>query len=108
MTLFNALILSRLDYCSRLWSPHLIRHIIQIEKVQRSFTKCITGVTFIEVTFMLGCPHSCIIGHHIILPLVQPIGVSYPFVYTILIKTGHISSMKDGVIMCNNRNISLN
>ena len=41
MTLFNALILSRLDYCSQLWSPHLIRHII--EKVQHSFTKCITG-----------------------------------------------------------------
>ena len=44
MTLFNALILSRLDYCSQLWSPHLIIHIIQIEKVQRSFTKCITGM----------------------------------------------------------------
>ena len=40
MTLFNALILSRLDYCSQLWSPH----IIQIEKVQRSFTKFITGM----------------------------------------------------------------
>ena len=25
-----------------LWSPHLIRYIIQIEKVQRSFTKFIT------------------------------------------------------------------
>ena len=33
-----------LDYCSQLWSPHLIRHIIQIEKVQCSFTKCITGM----------------------------------------------------------------
>ena len=44
MTLFNALILSRLDYCPQLWSPHLIRHIIQIEKVQHSFTKCITGM----------------------------------------------------------------
>ena len=33
MTLFNALIWSRLDYCSQLWSPHLIRHIIQIEKI---------------------------------------------------------------------------
>ena len=65
-------------------------------------------VTFNEVTFMLGCPHSCIIGHHIILSLVQPIGVSYPFVYTILIEAGHISNTKDGVIMCNNRNISLN
>ena len=44
MTLFNALILSRFDYCSQLWLPHLIRHIIQIEKVQRSFTKFITGM----------------------------------------------------------------
>ena len=45
MTLFNALILSRLDYCSRLWSPHLIRQIItQIKKVQRSFTKFTTGM----------------------------------------------------------------
>ena len=44
MTRFNALILSRLDYCSQLWSPHLIKYIIQIEKVQRSFTKFITGM----------------------------------------------------------------
>ena len=44
MTLFNVLILSILDYCSQLWSPHLIRHIIQIEKVQRSFIKLITGM----------------------------------------------------------------
>ena len=40
MTLFNALILSS----SQIWSPHLIRHIIQIEKVQRFFTKFITGM----------------------------------------------------------------
>ena len=44
MTLFKALILSILDYCSQLWSPHLIRHIIQIKKVQHSFTKFITGM----------------------------------------------------------------
>ena len=44
MTLFIALILARLDYCLQLWSPHLIRHIIQIEKIQRSFTKFITGM----------------------------------------------------------------
>ena len=44
MTLFKALILSKLDYCSQLWSPHLIRHIIQTEKVQRSFTKFIIGM----------------------------------------------------------------
>ena len=44
MTLFKALILPGLDYCSQLWSPHLIRHIIQIEKLQRSFTKFINGM----------------------------------------------------------------
>ena len=43
-TLFKALILARLDYCSQLWSPHLIKHINQIEKVQRFFTKFITGM----------------------------------------------------------------
>ena len=44
MTMFKALIQSRLDYCSQLWSPHLTKHIVQIEKVQRSFTKYITGM----------------------------------------------------------------
>ena len=44
MTLFTTLLLSGLDYCSQLWSPHLIRHIIQIEKVQHSFTKFIPGM----------------------------------------------------------------
>ena len=42
MTLFKALILSIFDYFSQLWSPHLISHIIQIEK--HSFTKFITGM----------------------------------------------------------------
>ena len=32
MTLFKAPILSRLEYFSQLWSPHLIKHIIWIEK----------------------------------------------------------------------------
>ena len=42
MTLFNAVILSRLDYRSQLWSPHLIRHILfRLKRFQRSFTKCI-------------------------------------------------------------------
>ena len=44
MTLFKTLILSILDYCSQLWYPHLTKHIVQIEKVQRSFTKYITGM----------------------------------------------------------------
>ena len=44
MTLFKSLVLSQLDYVSQLWSPHLYKLIYLIEKVQRSFTKHITGI----------------------------------------------------------------
>ena len=44
LTLFKSLVISRLDYASQLWSPHKISQISQIEKVQRSFTKHITGM----------------------------------------------------------------
>ena len=44
LTLFKSIVLSRLDYGSQLWSPFLIKHITQIEKIQRSFTKHITGM----------------------------------------------------------------
>ena len=44
LTLFKSLVVSRLDYASQLWSPHKISQITQIEKVQRSFTKHITGL----------------------------------------------------------------
>ena len=43
-TLFKSLVISRLDYASQLWSPHKISEITQIEKVQQSFTKHITGM----------------------------------------------------------------
>ena len=43
LTVFKSIVLSRLDYGSQLWSPFLIKHIIQLEKTQRSFTKHITG-----------------------------------------------------------------
>ena len=40
LTLFKSLVLPRLDYGSQLWSPHLVKHIVdQLEKIQRSFTK---------------------------------------------------------------------
>ena len=48
MTLFKSLVLPRLDYCSQLWSPHLVKHIDQLEKNQRSFTKHITGMQSLE------------------------------------------------------------
>ena len=44
MTLFKSLILSRLGYASQLWSPHLLKSIYLIEKVQRSFTKHIADL----------------------------------------------------------------
>ena len=46
-----SLVLSRLDYGSQLWSPHLVKHIDQLEKIQRSFTKHITGLYH---TYMYG------------------------------------------------------
>ena len=39
MTLFESLVLSRLDYGSQLWSPKKIHQIIMIEKIQKVFTK---------------------------------------------------------------------
>ena len=42
LTLFKSIVLSRLDYGPQLWSPLLINHITQLEKIQRSFTKHIT------------------------------------------------------------------
>ena len=40
LTLFKSLVLSRLDYAS----PYLLKHIYLIEKVQRAFTKHISGI----------------------------------------------------------------
>ena len=44
LTLFKSIVLSRFDYGSQLWSAFLIKHITQLEKIQRSFTKHITGM----------------------------------------------------------------
>ena len=44
VTMFKSIVLSRLDYGSQLWSSFLIKHITQLEKIQRSFTKHITGM----------------------------------------------------------------
>ena len=45
LTLFKSIVLSRLDYGSQLWSPFLIKHITQLVKIQRSFTKHIIGLS---------------------------------------------------------------
>ena len=38
MTLFKSLVPPRFNYGSQLWSPHLVKHIDQLEKILRSFT----------------------------------------------------------------------
>ena len=38
------MVLSRMDYASQLLSPHLLKYVYLLNKVQRSFTKHITGM----------------------------------------------------------------
>ena len=45
LTLFKALVMSRLNYGCQLWSSYLNTHINLVEKVQRSFTRFISGMT---------------------------------------------------------------
>ena len=40
--------MSRLEYASQLWSPYLLKHVYLIEKVQRAFTKHISGMCFLS------------------------------------------------------------
>ena len=44
LTLFNALVRSRLEYCCEVWSPHQIQDIVKLEQLQRSFTHRISGM----------------------------------------------------------------
>ena len=53
MTLFKSFVLPRLDYGSQLWSYHLVKHIDQLEKILRSFTKHITGMQSLEYSKQL-------------------------------------------------------
>ena len=48
MTLFKSLVLPRLDHGSQLWSTLLVKHIDQLEKIQRFFTKHITRMQCLE------------------------------------------------------------
>ena len=46
LTLYKSLVMSRLEYASQLWSPYLLKHVYLVEKVQRAFTKHISGMCF--------------------------------------------------------------
>ena len=48
LTLFKSLVLSRLDYGSQLCSSHLVKHIDQLEKIQRYFPNRITGMQSLD------------------------------------------------------------
>ena len=48
LTFFKSLVLSRLDNGSQLWSTYLVKHIDQLEKIQRSFTKHISGMQTLD------------------------------------------------------------
>ena len=41
--LFNSLLLPRIDYCSQLWTPHLVTEWNKLESIQRRFTSRISG-----------------------------------------------------------------
>ena len=45
MNLFNTYVRSRLEYGSQVWNPHFQIDIDTIERVQRSFTKRIPGLS---------------------------------------------------------------
>jgi hypothetical protein len=48
LTLWKSLVLSKLDYCSQLWSPAQVGDIQALEQVQRNFVRRISGIHHLD------------------------------------------------------------
>ena len=83
LTLFKALVMSRLDYGCQLWSPYLIKHINMVEKVQRSFTRFITSLAKVPATCVqdvrVGCIQDVLVFEMLQI-IVKPMAGSVPSV----------------------------
>ena len=44
LTLWKKFVLSRLDYCSQIWSPHSVKLTAELEAIQRCYTKKIPSM----------------------------------------------------------------
>ena len=55
LKLFNSLLLPRIDYCSQLWSPHLVGDWNKLEAIQRRFTSKISDLRDLDYWSRLKC-----------------------------------------------------
>ena len=88
LTLYKSLVMSRLDYASQLWLPYLVKPVYLIEKVQRAFTKHISGMLFLSYSKRLEVLKLCSL---------QRRSERYGIIYVWKIVEGFITNLSDPV-----------